>query len=247
MGRPLGRALSVSILLHGSLAVAIAGLLAVRAERVATQTPTPKLNLVYLARAVTPAVGGGGGRAGDSAPAPTEIPAHRPLTPVTVAPAQMPVVEPLPTLSAQVETTLAATLQASGVSLAAPPGPGNQGRGFGLGEGTDGGVGPGSRGETGGGPAIPGTGGVSQPRVVREWKPEYSGDALQARVQGVVTLEVLILADGTVGRATVIKPLHPGLDRKAIEAARKWLFTPSLRDGKPVDVLVTLVLEFRLH
>jgi periplasmic protein TonB len=247
VSRPLGRALSLSITLHALLAVAIAAILAVRAERVATQTPPPKLSLVYIARATTPQVGGGGGRAGESAPRPVEIPPHRQPVAVTVAPAELPTVEPLPTLAARVETNVATTLQTTGLSLSAPPGAGNLGRGNGLGGGKDDGAGPGSRGQTGGGPAIPGTDGVTFPEAIREVRPDYADDALRARVQGTVTLEVLVLANGTVGRVTVVKSLHPGLDQRAVAAARKWLFRPSLRNGQAVDVLVTMVLEFRLH
>jgi protein TonB len=231
---------------HGVLALVIMAILAVRAERVATQTPPPKLNLVYMATSHATPAGGGGGRRGESAPVPTEIPRHRAPVAVTVAPPELPKVEPLPTLDARVETNVASAMQATGVSIAAPPGPGAGGDGRGVGAGKDDGVGPGSKGQAGGGPATPG-GDVSSPSVIREWKPEYTADAMQARLQGAVTLEVVVLANGTVGRVTVIKSLHPGLDQKAIEAAKKWLFQPGRRKGEAVDVIVTLILEFRLH
>ena len=232
--------------IHAGLAVVIMAILAVRAERVASQTPPPKLNLVYMASAAKTPSGGGGGQRGESAPVPTEIPRHRQPIAVTMAPPELPKTEPLPTLDVRVETNAASVMQATGVSLNAPPGPGNRGDGPGLGGGKDDGVGPGSKGGIGGGPKVPG-GDVSDPKLIREWKPEYTADALQARIQGAVTLEVVVLANGTVGRVTVVKSLHPGLDQKAIEAAKKWLFQPSRHKGEAVDVIVTLILEFRLH
>ena len=232
--------------IHAGLAVVIMAILAVRAERVASQTPPPKLNLVYMATATKTPAGGGGGQRGESAPVPTQIPRHRQPIAVTMAPPELPKTEPLPTLDARVETNAASVMQATGVSFTAPPGPGNRGDGRGLGEGKDDGVGPGSKGQTGGGPMVPG-GDVSDPKPIREWKPEYTPEAMQARIQGAVTLEVVVLANGTVGRVTVVKSLHPGLDQKAVEAAKKWLFQPSRRKGEPVDVIVTMILEFRLH
>lgn len=232
--------------LHGALAVVIMAVLAIRAEQVASQTPPPKLNLVYMATTTTSPAGGGGGRRGESAPRPTEIPRHSQPVAVTVAPPELPKVEPLPTLSARFETNAASAMQATGVSLTAPPGPGNRGDGTGLGDGKGPGVDKGTGGETGGGPVVPG-GDVSSPSVIREAKPEYTPEALQARIQGSVTLEVVVLANGTVGRVTVVRSLHPGLDQKAVEAAKKWFFQPGRRKGAAVDVIVTLILEFRLH
>jgi TonB family protein len=244
--RRFGGAFGASLALHSLLAVGIMAILAVRAERVASQTPPPKLNLVYMATAKATPAGGGGGRRGESAPRPTEIPRHRQPIAVTVAPPELPKVEPLPTLDVRVETNAASAMQATGASLTAPPGPGNRGEGPGLGGGKGPGVNDGREGGTGGGPKMPG-GDVSNPSVIRDWKPEYTPEALQARVQGAVTLEVVVLANGTVGRVTVVKSLHPGLDQKAVEAAKKWLFQPGRHKGEAVDVIVTLILEFRLH
>jgi TonB family protein len=53
------------------------------------------------------------------------------------------------------------------------------------------------------------------PTVVREVKPDYPESAKKDRVQGNVTLEVVVKKDGTVGDVTVKKPLHPELDEAA--------------------------------
>ena len=85
------------------------------------------------------------------------------------------------------------------------------------------------------------------PVLLRHVRPEYTNDALRARIQGSVVLEALVLANGTVGRVTVTKSLRPDLDQQAILAARQWLFQPGRQNGNPVDTIVTLILEFRLH
>ena len=91
--------------------------------------------------------------------------------------------------------------------------------------------------------------GVSLPQPTKQVKAEYTPEAMQNRIEGKVGLDTVVLADGTVGDVKVVESLDTrfGLDARAIEAARLWRFKPSLRQGHPVDVLVTLILDFRLH
>ncbi len=122
------------------------------------------------------------------------------------------------------------------------------GEGGGIGPGVGDGLGPGEGGGTGGGVFRPGNG-VDPPRVLREIRPEYTSEAMRARIQGTVWLDVVVLPDGTVGDVTVSKSLDTvfGLDSQAIAAARRWLFAPGMRLGEPVAVLVTLELFFNLR
>lgn len=122
------------------------------------------------------------------------------------------------------------------------------GEGGGIGPGVGDGLGPGEGGGTGGGVFRPGNG-VAPPRVLREIRPEYTSEAMRARIQGTVWLDVVVLPDGTVGDVTVSKSLDNvfGLDSQAVAAARQWLFAPGMRLGEPVAVLVTLELFFNLR
>lgn len=90
-------------------------------------------------------------------------------------------------------------------------------------------------------------GGVTNPRVVHEARPQYTPEALRNTVAGTVELEVLVRADGSVGDVRVTKSLDPefGLDEEAVKAARLWRFEPATADGRPVPIVVTLVLSFR--
>jgi len=56
-----------------------------------------------------------------------------------------------------------------------------------------------------------------------------------------------VLPNGTVGQIRVVKSLDPGLDQQAIIAARQWLFDPSTHQGKRVEVIVRLILEFHIR
>jgi periplasmic protein TonB len=122
------------------------------------------------------------------------------------------------------------------------------GTGTGIGPGTGSGLGPGSGGGTGGGVYRPGNG-VNLPRVIREVRPNYTSDAMRAKVQGVVVLECVVRPDGTVGDVQVIRSLDStfGLDQEAIKAAKQWRFAPGTRMGEPVPVLVSIELTFTLR
>ena len=79
--------------------------------------------------------------------------------------------------------------------------------------------------------------------------PQYSADAMRAKIHGAVLLEAVIQPDGRVTNIRVLRSLDRvfGLDLKAIEAARKWEFYPGTRFGEPVPVVVNFELEFNLR
>lgn len=211
----------------------------------------PLGTLVYLEP-----VGPGGGGGGSPAPAPPK-PIVIPKT-ETPPPVPVPVVPPPPTprepppppaLSVPVMTANAETAQATGRSTVSLAAYGGGGRGTGLGPGTGTGVGPGRGGGFGGGVARPGAG-VTNPFPVFQKRPDYTAAAVRARIQGTVLLDAVILEDGTVGEVRVTRSLDSsyGLDQEAIKAARLWVFRPATdRTGKPIAILVTLEIAFRLH
>jgi TonB family protein len=120
------------------------------------------------------------------------------------------------------------------------------GRGVGLGDGEGGGIGDGSGGGTGGGPYQPGSG-IEPPTLVREVRASYTAEARRQAIEGEVVLEVVVRRDGRVGNVRVMRGLGAGLDQKAIDAVRQWHFTPARRQGAPVDVVVTVSVEFTLR
>ena len=90
--------------------------------------------------------------------------------------------------------------------------------------------------------------GVTMPVIVREVKPEYTSEARKARIQGTVTLDVVVVEDGTVGEVRVTRSLDEeyGLDEQAVKAVKQWSFKPGTRDGKPVPVRVSIEMTFTL-
>lgn len=100
------------------------------------------------------------------------------------------------------------------------------------------------------GPSQPGVyrigGGVSQPSLLFKIEPEYSEEARKAKYQGAVTLSIVVNEFGEPQNVTVIRALGLGLDEKAAEAVRKWVFKPSRKDGQPVAVYATVEVTFHL-
>jgi len=71
---------------------------------------------------------------------------------------------------------------------------------------------------------------------------------MAAQIQGAVLLTAVVQPDGKADQITVRRSLDPrfGLDREAIATVRSWRFSPGIRDGEPVAVLVSLELTFTL-
>jgi periplasmic protein TonB len=75
--------------------------------------------------------------------------------------------------------------------------------------------------------------------------PEYPPLARAARIQGIVRLQAVISADGTIQHLTLISG-HPLLVDAAIEAVTRWRYRPTLLNGEPVEVVTDIVVNFTL-
>ena len=89
--------------------------------------------------------------------------------------------------------------------------------------------------------------GVSAPIPVRQVRPQYPAAAQRAKIQGLVSIECVVLPDGTVGNVRVLEPLDPGLDKAAIKAVKQWRFKPGTKGGKTVPVRVSIDMTFTLR
>lgn len=87
---------------------------------------------------------------------------------------------------------------------------------------------------------------ITMPQVLKEQKPEYSSEAMRARIQGSVEVEAVVDTDGNIADARVVRALHPDLDEKAVAAVKAWKFSPGLMDGKPVPVLIDIEMTFAM-
>ena len=209
--------------------------------------------------------GGGGGNQMKEPPRKAELPGR---DKVTVPVEKPPKIEPVQTKNEpnQVEQlnipakTLAAAQDSLPGVIDGPPGPptisqgsgtlggAGTGSGSGIGPGTGSGLGPGSGGGTGGGVYQPGNG-VTNPIAVLTPKPNFTSDAMRAKVQGVAVVDCIVEIDGRPSSCKIARSLDPtfGLDQQAVLAASQWRFRPGTRLGAPVRVEITIEMSFTLR
>lgn len=227
----------------------------------------PSDQIVWLTE---PGPGGGGGGGGNKMPDPprkaelpgkekVSIPVEKP--PKIEPPKEPPKEEPQPVeeisipalTQASAAETITGAIDTKPASSTLSQGPGSlggagTGSGTGSGPGTGSGLGPGSGGGTGGGVYQPGNG-VTTPVALDQVKPQYTSEAMRARIQGTVWVECVVQPNGVCTDVHVVRSLDPnfGLDREAVRAAQQWRFRPGTRLGQAVPVLVTIELSFALR
>jgi len=87
---------------------------------------------------------------------------------------------------------------------------------------------------------------IKEPTKTKNVPPVYPDIAKQARVQGIVILECTISPQGKVTDVKVLRGI-PLLDQAGIDAVKQWQYTPTLLNGVPVPVIMTVTVNFRLN
>jgi protein TonB len=94
-------------------------------------------------------------------------------------------------------------------------------------------------------PVRPG-GNIRPPTKIQHAAPVYPPLAQSVRREGVVILEAVINEEGEVRQLRVLRSV-PLLDEAAMEAVRQWRFTPTLLNGQPVPIVMTVTVAFQLR
>jgi periplasmic protein TonB len=117
------------------------------------------------------------------------------------------------------------------------------------GPGSGGGMGSGSGGRTGGGANRGGVNGVGYPTCVYCPRPDYSKEAREKEIEGIVVLEVLVSREGKATEVKVLKSLGYGLDEKAIKAVKEWKFQPAIVNatGKAAGPWIQVEINFQFY
>lgn len=97
-----------------------------------------------------------------------------------------------------------------------------------------------------GGRAAAGAAQIKPPAIIKHVPPAYPAEARAARIQGRVVVEATIGVSGTVVDAKVVRSI-PLLDQAALDAVKQWQFTPTLLNGVPVPVIMTVTVNFTLQ
>jgi protein TonB len=93
---------------------------------------------------------------------------------------------------------------------------------------------------------VPVGGRIQRPAKISDALPDYPDIARRARVEGIVIIQAIIGKTGLVEEATVLRSI-PLLDAAALAAVRQWRFTPTLLNGQPISVIMTVTVQFMLE
>jgi len=90
------------------------------------------------------------------------------------------------------------------------------------------------------------SGQVTAPRKIKDVRPVYPRESLEAGDEGVVLLELHVTPSGTVGQAGILSSPCKRLEQAALTAARQWQYTQVPVNGKPVAFTIVADIPFRL-
>jgi periplasmic protein TonB len=86
---------------------------------------------------------------------------------------------------------------------------------------------------------------IREPKKIRHVSPIYPDLAVAAHVKGTVILECLVSPQGRVTDVRLMRGI-PLLNESAMDAVKQWMYTPTLKDGIPVPVILTVTVRFDL-
>jgi protein TonB len=227
----------VSVLLHGAFIAGVVVIPLMLSEALPAPAQGTRAYFVGPASLVAPP---------PPPPPPAASASARASAPKPKAPAPAPAA--VTTLTAPADIPEPAAAEAADPAVAADSSAGGEAGGV------EGGV-PGGivGGVVGGVPTVPPApvvpvrvgGEIREPRKLRHVTPVYPDVAVAARVRGSVILECMVSPQGRVTDVTLVRGV-PLLNESAIAAVRQWLYTPTLKDGVPVPVIMTVTVRFDL-
>jgi protein TonB len=90
-------------------------------------------------------------------------------------------------------------------------------------------------------------GNIRAPRKLVDVHPVYPASMRESGREGVVPIEAIIGQDGAVTSVRVVSAqVHPDFAIAAVDAVRQWKFSPTLLNGAPVEVVMTVSVAFKL-
>jgi TonB family protein len=88
---------------------------------------------------------------------------------------------------------------------------------------------------------------ITAPHATYSPDPKYPKKESKARHRGTVVLDLVVDADGLPRDIKVFHPLSPEFDEEALDAVKKWKFSPASKDGKPIATQIKVEVSFRLY
>ena len=87
---------------------------------------------------------------------------------------------------------------------------------------------------------------IPPPVKIKDVRPVYPKDAMDAKIQGTVEIEAIVDGSGRVADSRVISGV-PELNDAALKAVSDWEFRPTLLNGQPTPILITCTITFTLR
>jgi len=87
---------------------------------------------------------------------------------------------------------------------------------------------------------------TTEPIVISKTEPQYTKEALAAKIEGDVILSMMIGTDGVPSDIKLVRGLGMGLDENAVECLKQWRFRPATNHSEPVSAKVTVEMNFRM-
>jgi TonB family protein len=254
-----GRAQTASLLTHAAIIAALA-LLAIQSH--VSPTKRDRIDAVQGRLLFAPPIDfandhpslGHNGGGGERNPIPATHGFLAPRSSVQLAPPRLPdnvthvLAVPVATFDEKAPPIVAAVPQLGLPWMANDTNSAGPGKDGGIGSGKDGGMGDNSGVDAGEGESgTPNSHGMTMPVCVTCPYPLYTDEARKVKVQGTVTLRVLVGTDGRAAQIHVSRGVGYGLDERAVETVRGWKFSPA-RDAarRVVPVWITIETVFRL-
>lgn len=94
--------------------------------------------------------------------------------------------------------------------------------------------------------AVKAEGDIKPPKLIKEVKPVYPEEARKQGISGVVLLSVRSNEQGNIVAVKIVKSPHELLSKASVEAVKQWKYEPMLIKGKPMPIIFTVTMTFKL-
>jgi len=94
--------------------------------------------------------------------------------------------------------------------------------------------------------AVKAVGDIKPPKLIKKVDPVYPEEARKEAISGVVLLSVRSNEQGNIVGVKIVKSPHELLSKASVEAVKQWKYEPMLIKGKPMPIIFTVTMTFKL-
>lgn len=94
--------------------------------------------------------------------------------------------------------------------------------------------------------AVKAEGDIKPPKLIKKVDPVYPEEARKERISGIVLLSVRADEEGRIEKIKIVKSPHELLSKAAVDAVKQWKYEPMFIKGKPMPIIFTVTMTFKL-